>query len=252
MYFSFVSARAVWAFDRYRCSRPRSRPRLSRISLRSRAAAAARRNPPPHRGATRRSLRFRSRRIPSQSQSLPEDDRYRGSWFFSQLAAVDPCRVDQRLFEFGESFTTLSLPRFIPDVTGMAGVLQPYCIDLHEPHAWASPSFGGAGLTVEAPTVATWGERRRQPSPSPGKRHRVAAAIFSVGTDVGVFSSANGGRTWRAAGSMLPRADDRGPRVSGRVELALRCRLRPRDVHADPALTRAKGHGAGAIVSVFF
>ena len=32
----------------------------------------------------------------------------------------------------------------------------------------------------------------------------VASSVLWVGTDVGVFSSANGGRKWRAAGSMLP------------------------------------------------
>ena len=53
--------------------------------------------------------------------------------FLAQLAAVDPCRVDQRLFEFRRKLHTLSLPRIIPDVTGMAGVLEPYCMDLREP-----------------------------------------------------------------------------------------------------------------------
>jgi hypothetical protein len=32
----------------------------------------------------------------------------------------------------------------------------------------------------------------------------VAGSVLYVGTDVGVFSSANGGQKWRAAGSALP------------------------------------------------
>jgi len=32
----------------------------------------------------------------------------------------------------------------------------------------------------------------------------VVGSVLYVGTDVGVFSSANGGRRWRAAGSALP------------------------------------------------
>ena len=75
----------------------------------------------------------------------------------------------------------------------------------------AYATFSGFRSGVPLPYVlkttdgGATGEHRRQPSPSPGERHRGSGFdALCCHRCVGVFRSTNGGATWRAAGSKLP------------------------------------------------
>ena len=125
--------------------------------------------------------------------------------FLAQLAAVDPCRVDQRLFEFGGRAPHVIVTADYSGCHGYGGSVTAVL------HGSARTPF--LGLPIIRRRRLNGGSRDRGhvgrassatfPKP-PVNDIVVASSVLSVGTDVGVLSSANGGRKWRAAGSMLP------------------------------------------------
>ena len=127
-------------------------------------------------------------------------------------AKTDPNRVlagtdDGRLWfttNLGGNWTQVTDPD-VPGTWVTRVMVDP--VDANVAYATFSGFRSGSALPYVLKTTdggATWASIVGNLPQAPVNDIVVAGSVLYVGTDVGVFSSANGGRKWRAAGSALP------------------------------------------------